>query len=230
MKQILCYTHPDHSFDERTEAYIKIQIDNGSDFGWDSTNTLFFTNFPYEYNGMKSIEIPDIYQGGNDPKSNKVPVIAWAIENGYISDGVYWFHENDAFQEKHIELDIDPGELAISRYKPKIGVWQCGSYFFRPSNLFRRWADRMRDTKKSSFDAMVLSRMVDRGEVAPPIELDVLYNLTERFLRRDYREGDPFVLHFHPHLHLNAFKGENKSGKKIISDRLLAIFEKHGIK
>jgi hypothetical protein len=230
---MMVYTSPKHQFDPETEKNLRVQIDNSLDLGWDPKDILLYTNFDYERNGVKSIVVPDIYQHHMDHTSNKVPVIAWLIENG-LPDELYWVHDIDAFQELIFEPPEVTKDIALAKYGYK-DEWQCGSIFFKPSPFWAYWNEEMKRRKRTRTEEKVLLRLTKNG-LADPQEIDVSYNLTFKFLHRTYKEP-PKVLHFHPnykdetisHRALDLVKGKNKLGVQIISDRLLAIFKKHGI-
>lgn len=231
MKNLLIYTHPKKDFTEECHKLAKVQIENSLEWGWKREDILLYTNFEYQYLGVKSIVIPYIYCEG-DPTSNKIPVIAYLIKEG-LPDNTYWYHDFDAYQEQSLEMDVK--HFALSKYGYK-DEWQCGSFFFRPSNLFELWTKEMTKRPRSRNDEKTMKRMVNEGLVNPQ-ELDVSYNITFRYIHRTVK-GNPKIIHFHPdykdHLMkyraLDIFKGKNKLNKRIISQKLLRIFRDYGIK
>lgn len=231
MKNVLIYTTPNKRFGVEDATLAKIQIDNSLDLGWDREDILLYTNFQYEYNGVKATVVPDIYQHHMVHTANKVPVIAWLIEQG-LPDDTYWCHDFDAFQL--VKFDFETKFFSLSKYGYK-DQWQCGSFFFRPSGLFELWTEEMKIRKRTRPEEKTLRRMVQLEQVVPE-ELDVSYNLNYKFIHRTYN-GPPKVIHFRPnhkeetmsYRGLDIMKGKNKLKKQIITYRLLDIFNKHGV-
>ena len=247
MKNLLIYTNPKGEFSEENKTLMKIQIDNSLDLGWKREDILIYTNFDYEYNGVKSRIVPYLHYEF-DVTANKIPVIVYLIENGILEDGeLYWYHdvdsyENDRIIEAELELDLVLG-LCTYGYKAQ---WQLGGFFFRTGALdifktldYRITRGRYRGrTDEKCFTSLVKCDMVDRKRFK---ELNVTYNLTMRYLHDNYnRATKPLkVLHFHPaHVDsllpdtvLNMFMyGKNRMGVPMMSDRLIKIFNNHNIK
>src|SRR3990167_7696496 len=136
MKNLLIYTGPNKKFSEEDSILARIQIDNSFDLGWKKEDILLATDFPFEYNGVRSFVIDrDIYYPF-DLAANKVPVIIFLIEQGAIEPKeLYWCHDFDAYQNYIIdekELGLEGFDLGLTHYfyKPQ---WQFSSFFFKKS-------------------------------------------------------------------------------------------------
>lgn len=255
MKNVLVYTSFKHSFDKEHEILAKIQIDNILDLGGTRDDILIFTNFEFEYDGVTSTVIPDVFtviKHGEDrrydPTSHKIPVVMYLIENKLIDeDQLYWCHDFDCYQNyTFTEEDIDMGGLAFGAamygYKPE---WQLGGFFFTTKALDMlktlytgiescRYFGRV-DEKK--FTSLVKSGGIDRNLIK---ELNVTYNFTALYQQLTYpvAEKPIKVVHFHPWQNVGTeqsgtdifIHGKNKAGIPLASDRLIKIFNKHGIK
>lgn len=190
MVQILIYTNPLGKFDEETAKLVKLQIDNK--FG---IKILLYTNFPYEYNGVKAIVIP--YIGCSfDKTSNKIPVILHIIDS--LEDDLYWYHDFDCYQNS--ELNPTVSTFALSKYGYK-DEWQCGSFFFRKSAkpIFELLNKEMNRRPRTRTDEKTLKKLVNKKLIIPE-ELNVSYNITYKYLKRTVPMADkPLkILHFHP--------------------------------
>jgi len=246
MKNLLIYTSTKKEFSEENKTLTKIQIDNSLDLGWSKEDLLLFTNFDYEYNGVKSMIVPDLYHA--DPTANKIPVIVYLMENGLLEeDEIYWYHDFDAYQndiitEEELKLVTDFG-LCTYGYKKE---WNLGGFFFRLGAypIFKKLNNALFQSKFSTrtdekyFMSLVKHGMIDRDTFQ---ELNITYNITMRYAHDNYaRAVKPLrVLHFHPwyideRLHdttLNIFMyGKNKLKIPYMSERLIKVFNNHNIK
>jgi hypothetical protein len=242
------YTTPDGSgFNEETVIMAKLQIDNSFELGWKPEDILLFTTFDYEYRGVKATIVP--YFPAGTSESNKVPVISYLLENNMLDDKeLYWYHDFDAYQLIPIteaELEMENYDIGFTTYvyKPH---WNCGVFFFKTSarDLFKTWTDNIfikptsgRNDEKSLY---VLTRdgVLD---VSRCKTMNARYNVTMRDVGYSwYKAKKPLVMvHFHPYYHdhllpdtiLNTFMyGKNITKKPLMTDRLIKLFHKYGIK
>jgi len=217
MKNLLIYCG--NGFDKETEKLAKVQIDNSLAFGWEDITLL--TSFPYSYNGVTAIEIPNlIYKP--DP-TNKIPAIVYALKEGIIT-GDTWYHDFDAYQNAPIEVSFDGLGLVSYGYKPQ---WNAGSFFFNPSARERieRWNAAI--TPRNRADEKCLTDMTRRGEIEYT-ELNVTYNYTQAFPKG--AELPHRVLHFHPHqTYHRADRSNLERFWPIMSETLRNTFTYHGV-
>src|SRR3990172_9976850 len=122
MKLLYVYTNPQKQFDEEAARLIKLQIDNNLELGFLPEDILLYTNFEYEYNGVKARIVPDIYTD-HDPTSNKVPVILYLMQNHMLSDHLFWYHDPDVYQLDKFEPPPIKS-FGVARYGYKHD-WQC---------------------------------------------------------------------------------------------------------
>ncbi len=240
MKNILIFTHPLKKFNEETAQLVRLQIDNSYELGWKKEDIILVTNFDYEYNEIKSIVIPYL-RCEFDPTSNKIPVIVYLLQNNMLPDNLYWYHDFDAYQNVY----FDPPQLNRSfalcmyGYKPE---WQCGGFFFYSTAqlIFQEWVNRML-IPRTRADEKTMKNMMNDGWMEDKFEeLNVSYNFTFRYVHRNYPKAEkPLkVVHFHPYYKdilmkdraLDIFLGKNKLNIPLMSDRLIKIFNYHGIK
>ncbi len=252
MRNLLIYTGPNKKFSNEDAVLTKIQIDNSFDLGWKKDDILIVTDFPYEYNGVRSLVVPDGLYYEFDKNANKVPVITYLINQGIISpDELYWCHDLDAFENYPItesELGLDKLGLGLTHYtyKPE---WQFSSFFFRSSakDIF----ELIDETTKarphiSRNNEKTLTWLIKYNKINSNRykKLNPTYNFTKRYIQTVYDLSvKPLkVLHFRPSdtpardplmsdTALNIFMyGKNRLKIPLMTDRLIKIFNSHGIK
>lgn len=156
MKNLLIYLNPAKKFVGELETNLKIQIDNSFDLGWKKDDILLVTNFPYEYQGVKSLVVGDEnYRERGHGTDGKIFSIVTLFNLGVIEDDLYWYHDLDAYQS---ESDIDPhldgkdyGMVVDKTYIPPVDQfaglrrWCGGSIFFQKAakDIFDAIKERM---------------------------------------------------------------------------------------
>ena len=249
MKNLLIYTGSKKKFDKEHAILAKIQIDNSLDLGWKRQDILLVTDFPYSYNGVKSLIIKDGVYYDFDISASKLPVIVHLLNQGIIEAGeLYWAHDFDAYQLNPIdedELKLANHDLGLTHYyyKPE---WQFGSLFFkdRAKDIFELLDDticqkpRLSRNNEKTLTKLIRKKAIDKTRYR---KMNATYNITKRCLATIYKQAaKPLkVLHFHPwdkdemmnDTALNIFMyGKNRLKIPLMTERLIKIFNKHGIK
>jgi len=246
MKNILAWTHPAELFDKETATLVKIQIDNSLELGWSRDDILLYTNFPYEYNGVKSTEVSSEHQFKRDKSSNKILVIRDLLHKGLLK-GLCWYHDFDAYQNSPFtEEDVALGDKDFGitgyGYKP-----QCngGSFFFTETtvDIFDYWCAKTQAINRTRADEKSLTDMTRDGSLSKDRYkyLNITYNFGQRCpsLCWDQAEKPIKVLHFHPiyryyrarYWNLDIFMyGKNPQGVPMMTNRLIKLFNKYNIK
>lgn len=138
MKNLLIYINPSKYFDDEGKIAIKIQIDNSLDLGWKKEDIMLVTNFPYEYNGVKSLVIPGDNYCIFSPTASKINSIVYLFKEKLIKKGeIYWFHDLDAFQLSWIsesELAMDKKTDILIPDFGRLPGWSTGSFLFKYSS------------------------------------------------------------------------------------------------
>lgn len=256
MKNLLIYVNPSKTFFGRKKGeardcstLVKIQIDNSFDLGWKKEDILLVTNFPYEYNGVKSLLVDDNNFCPFDAMSTKTTTVSYLLDKGLIErQELHWTHDFDAFQDSVItetELDLDRVDVGFTDYgwKPR---WCLGSYFFKESakDIFKSITDTAYKYKLTDERALVLSTNENANNFKKRLKrLNITYNFGMRHVGFNYKIATkPLkVLHFHPkypyidktltETPLNCFMyGKNELNMPLMSKRLIKIFHHHGIK
>lgn len=249
MKNLLIYTGPQKKFSDEDQILARIQIDNSLDLGWRKEDILLVTDFPFEYNGVKALLTnSDVYYPF-DLNANKVPVIKYLIDQKIIEpEIIYWSHDFDAYENFPIseaELELENFDLGLTHYtyKPE---WQCGSIFLKNSakDIFELLDNTTRKKPHSSRNnEKTLTRLINDNAIDPKRykRLNVTYNIMKKYLATIYPQATkPLkVLHFRPsdkdpalpEKTLDIFMyGKNGLKFPLMSDRLISVFNQHGIK
>jgi hypothetical protein len=246
MKNLLIFTGPDKKFNSEHDRLAKIQIDNSLDLGWKKEDILLFTDFEWEYRGVKSILLTEDVYYPFDLAAGKIPVIVYLLNKGLLEqDQLYWSHDFDAFENTKIlesELGLEEYDLGLTHYtyKPE---WQCGSIFFKNSAKdILELIDKTTREKPhlSRNNEKTLTWLIKHNQINPKRyqRMNVSYNIMSKFLQTIYPLADkPLkVLHFLPskvndsgETALEMFMyGKNRLNIPLMSDRLIKLFKKHG--
>lgn len=75
MKNLLIYISPKKDFGDEEKIAIKIQIDNSLDLGWKKEEIMLVTNFPYEHDSVKALQVSDDNYCPFFPQASKINVI-----------------------------------------------------------------------------------------------------------------------------------------------------------
>jgi len=227
MKNLMTYIHPSKEFTEEYAGLVKVQIDN-SLRTWDKKDILLATNFPYSYNGIDSIVVPDDLFCEHRKRASKINVICYMIENKMI-DGLCWFHDFDAHQLQELPEDVlGDKDAAFTDYGFNIG-WNTGSFFFTPKarevfELIRETMNRRRVNEEQALNLLTSKNTANINQRY--IRLNNTYNLGQKWSSElAYEKADkPIkVLHFHPQM-----ADVYERVKPLIPDYLMEIFKKHG--
>lgn len=249
MKNLLTYTGPNKKFDDKTLALVRIQIDNSLDLGWKKNQIILVTDFPFEYNDVKSFVIEkDIYYPF-DIAASKSLVLVYLLNHGLIENNeLYWCHDIDAFENfpiKEAELGLENYDLGLTHYSYK-PQWQFGSVFFKEKakdilelldQSIKAHPHSSRNNEKTLTHLIRYKAIKDNRFK----RMNVTYNIMKRYIERIYPEAKkPLrVLHFNPpdkdalmtHTALEMFMyGKNSLRIPLMDARLIRIFNYHGIK
>lgn len=231
MKNLMIWISGTGGFNAEAKTLIKIQIENSLRLGWRKEDILLVTNFPYEYMGVKAIQVKGDYWIGVRPRSINTTAIPGLVKEGIIEDGyIYWNHDVDAFQLQTIspeELGLDDYDAGFTDYgwKPR---WCMGSFFVKSSIApFIEALTPIVESDIEDEDAVQMT-MEKYPEMAKRIKrMNVAYNMGQRKVDENARRanGNPKVAHFHPHKRnlMDVFA-------PYMPHEMLKIFEKHGFK
>jgi len=240
VKNLLVFISPDKQFTPECDLLAKIQIDNAISLGQKDA-LLLVTNFPYGYNDVESTVIGDENFYAERPRSIKTRVVPLLAELGLIEEGeIYWNHDFDAYQLDHIEdkeLEMEGIDAGFTDYGWK-SRWCLGSVFFKSSanDIFQWIKDYMDKTTEEDETALTYLTDGNINNINDRIKkMNITYQIGMRRVDGNYRRATkPLkVLHFHPSKPglLDIFMyGKNRAGIPLMPERLIKIFNEHGVK
>ncbi|MFA5990494.1 MAG: hypothetical protein WC803_12935 [Sphingomonas sp.] len=242
MKQLLIFLHPSKGFNDETEKLAKIQIDNSFELGWKAEDTIVITNFPYEYRGVKALEVGDENFSRIIPQCTKIDTVCTLFDQGFFKEGeLYWAHDFDAVQNAVItEEELELGERMGFTDYGRHDRWNGGSYFFRSTDgdFFRKTKKLMYDRNINEEDAWMVMMKEEPEYMEKNLKrLNISYNFGIKQMELCYNKSiKPVkVLHFHPDRvyrgwgrAMEIVKGKNEINQVLMLERLIQIFKKHG--
>ena len=250
LKNLLIYVNPEKNFDDEHKKLIKIQIENSLELGWKPEDILLITNFPYEFMGVKAIEVPDSCFNTIHKQATKVDVMTYLFNIGFIKDDLYWLHDLDAYQQFPIteeELELEGIDFGFTDYgrEPKCNG---GSTFLRKTS-----EDLYREMKKKIYELnkIIVKKPLNEEDIVMTMfksnfnnikqrakRLNITYNFGIKQMKLCFEKSltrPPLVLHFHPERKYSGWgrafnivsTDKNELGRPIMSPRLIKIFNKY---
>lgn len=238
MRQILTYLSPTHDFNDEHKMAVKIQIDNSLRLGWEPKNIWLVTNFDYEYNGVKSLVIPDDNYASHFFPATKIYVIDYLFREERIQanlhNNLYWYHDFDCFQLNPFdegEPDLGTADIGVTNYG-RVPRLCSASIFFKNTSgdLFRHMKEEIETKKKGEEREIMRLRTIDEYKGRLKI-LNLTYALQKWNLWHSYcRSAKPIkAVHFHltPDKYDFFVRANNRVKLSIIPEGLVEIFHKH---
>jgi hypothetical protein len=239
MKNLMVYVTPDKTFNKEYSVLTRVQIDNCLSLGYKKEDIMLVTNFPYEYNGVKSILVSDDNYCACRPRSLKTSIVPHLVDEGImVDDEIYWNHDLDAYEVHKIEdneLELDGIDAGFTDYGWR-SRWCLGSVFVKTSarDIFS-W---LRDSIFTDMeDEEILGKITKRNthNINSRIKrMNITYQIGMRRVDHTYKIADkPIkVLHFHPHKPnlLDIFMyGKNEMNTPLMSERMIGVFHHHNV-
>lgn len=253
MKNVLVFIHPSKTF-HRTDYHremeflSKAQIDNSLAFGWKREDILVVTNFPYEYNGVRALVVPDETFNQEKTTVSKINAILALYKMGAITDELCWFHDFDALQNAPLgDVNLGTMDLGLTRASVSGEPLSTGVLFFsqKARDLFVAIRDECLRLKTDEEKALFMLLNGPRGGLIND-RLSIM-NISYNFAIRKRNVAENYllahkpirVLHFHPFDHrlctyeagktvVQVLRGDNSFGERLISDTLAEVFRHHG--
>jgi hypothetical protein len=218
--------NPTHVFTEDYEALVKVQVDHCR-LRWADEDIMLVTNFPYEFKGLKAIQVPDELFCEHRKRASKINVICYLIEQGILAEPA-WFHDFDAYQEADFPDVLGSKEAAFTDYGFN-EMWNTGSFFFQPSfldafKLIRKTMNRRRINEEQALKRITDANVDNVNDRY--VKLNNTYNLGRmRMNELTYAKAEkPIkVFHFHPRM---TELYENV--KPLLSSELINTMKRYG--
>ena len=163
MKNLMIYISPEKKFHEKEEHLIKVQIENSLKLGWKKKDIVLVTNFPYEYEGIKAMQLDNL----ND-KAVKADTIFYLLYQKLVKEAeLWWYHDLDVFQLKPMDSSqIDLEDTVAGFTEVGINKFDLGSIFFRKDSerIFdwvRNRAHRLRRDEATALSSLVTENYRD---------------------------------------------------------------------
>lgn len=249
LKNLLIFISPAKAFTGEYGVLAKVQVDNSLSLGWKKEDIIFVTNYPWEYNGVKAIVVGTDHYCAVRPRSIKTAIVPFLIEAGIIEKGkIYWNHDFDAYQLNAIEEDelgLEDVDVGLTDYGWK-ERWCMGSFFVRSSSkdIFELAKEIIFKNTEDERAMLELTRNPDISRRCK--RLNITYNFGMRYVESNYKKAiKPLrIVHFHPRYKIIYLEphyrwewtwdvfvnGKNGLNMPLVDDRLVAIFNQHGIK
>jgi len=228
MKNLIIWLSADHQFPREAGRLIRVQIENNHRLGIPPEDVKLITNFPYEYLDTKAIVVGDEHFASLRPRSINTSILPYLIDEGIISDGIYWNHDMDAYQINPMtdeELELEDHDAGLTDYGWK-SRWCMGSFFVKPSSrdFFAKTIDGIFNDIE---DEDMIQQVLDQNpEMAKRIKrMNITYNFGMRRVEENMeRATKPVkVFHFHPHK-----PGLKEKFFPLMPPELVKIFNNHG--
>lgn len=246
------FNNPQPEIINDSNTLIKIQIDNSQGLGWKKEDILLFTNFDYQYGGVKAIVFnnSEFCQKELDlmkriPVSSKFIFITKLFEKGIIGKNIketYWLHDPDSFQLAPItekELALDKYDCGLVNYYPGTTSFTTSSVFFKSDakDIFLTCINFMYEKEfddEHAFNWLCESnpKMLERVK-----SLDWRYTIKRFGFEHILDAIKPIkIAHFRPSWvsgnlsSFDKFVGKNDLHVCLLPEKLINIFANHGIK
>lgn len=227
MKNLMIYINPLKKFTEDYAGLVKVQIDN-SIRTWDRKDILLVTNFPYFYEGISSIVVPDDLFCNRRKRASKINVICYMIDNHMIND-MCWFHDFDAYQVGTLPENILGNKDAAFVDYGFNEMWNTGSFFFTPKakdvfELIRQTMNARRVNEEIALEWLTSRNVNNINERY--LKLNNTYNLGRmRHNELTFAKADKPIKVFHFHPRMTQLYEEVKP---LLPAHLIELFTKHG--
>lgn len=187
MKNLYTFLSPEKKLDHNHQKMIEVQIENSLNY-WKLEDIILAANFPFEYKGVKAIEIPSSLINSQYPKNpravinSKINIIIYLLENKLLTEQA-WYHDFDAFQITpfDVKLDKDMGVVC---------------YGFYPPTMFQYWGkDDGALGKTFKLTPQGYPQRINFGNIFfKPESLDIFKTLLEKMDSENLYEEDAMTL------------------------------------
>lgn len=185
---------------ENDRKMVEVQIDNSLDY-WRPEDIMLVTNFPFEYNGIRAIVIPDELCCKVNVKTSKIGIIVYLLENRILNE-LTWVHDLDSFQLAPLDLPPLDRDIGFIDYFYNSMI-NTGNVFFKPTALDVFQIINKEIHKWNKVDELVIPSMINRNQgniLGRFRKLNVTYNVGMRQTEKlaEFAEKPVKIAHFPP--------------------------------
>jgi len=231
MKNLLIFINPAKKFLKWYGPSCEVQIENAFLMGWKKEDILLVTNFEYEYNGVKSLVVPDSLFCEHRRRASKINVICYLLENEIIKE-LCWFHDFDAHQVQlftEIETEIEGFDMAMTDYGycPRSN---SASFFFKPESkdimgALKYIYDKDRLNEETALDVLIKRNINNINSRYK--KLNITYSMGRK-READYLISRERAIKPYKVININPRYPIFEGFKPFMSKELLDIFKRHG--
>jgi hypothetical protein len=212
---------------EQISVFIKAQIENSLDLGWQAKDIILLANFDYEFMGVKSTNIS---LNKECLTGSKMFGMKYLFDNDLVDD-IIWSHDLDAWQNVSFSCP-EFKEVGIACYSNS--KYNGGSIFWRPSakDITYKIIEEINNNKENK-EEPTLNRILKSKEYKNRVtNVNNTFNVgCSGYVKRWERSIKPIrVCHFHPY-NRTAWEthGLDRNGLGVIgvSNRLENILRKY---
>jgi len=221
--------------DELLFNYFRAQVDNSLRLGWDRKDIIIGTNFDFEHNGVRNIQLKNICE--TNVFNNKWYGMLELMQLGYIDDD-FWFHDQDSWQVNKIEFPEFKGQIGGCTYvyTPE---WNTCSMFLKKSSeyIIDYIVQFMEMNENQNFysDENFIAILRQNSEIINELTtINNKYNVGLTHMEKRYQAAEKPVcsLGFQPHVQSSwdvFIEGKNELNLKLIDDEMLELFKKYNL-
>ena len=236
MKNVLVYNIVDDKKRYDNELlfnYFRAQVDNSLRLGWKKEDIIIGTNFDFEHNGVKNIELKNVCT--SNVFNNKWYGMLELMENGHLDDD-FWFHDQDSWQVEKIDFPRFEGEIGGCTYVYTT-EWNTCSMFLKNTSQYviQYIVDFMEMNKNLEVysDENYVSMLRRHSEITTLLTtINNKFNVGLTHMEQRYAAAEKPVcsLGFQPHVQSSwdvFIEGKNDLDIKLVDNELLDIFKKY---
>ena len=238
MKNVLIYNIVDDKKRYDNELlfnYFRAQVDNSLRFGWKKEDIIIGTNFEFEHNGVKNIELKNVCT--TNIFNNKWYGILELMEGGYLEDD-FWFHDQDSWQVSEIEFPEFNGEIGGCTYV-YTSEWNTCSMFLKQSsvNIVEYIVEFMKLNDNTNFysDENYIALLRNNSPIKDYLTtLNNKFNVGLTHMEKRYNAAEKPVcsLGFQPHVQSSwdvFIEGRNQLNIKLVDNEMIELFKQYNL-
>jgi len=236
MKNVLIYNIIEEKKRYKNELlfnYLRAQIDNSLNFGWNKKDIIIGTNFDFEHRGVESIRLKNICE--YNIFNNKWYGIQELMSTDKLTED-FWFHDQDSWQINELHFPTFDGEIAGSTYVYTPEWNTCSMLLKKTSEFVVDYIVEFMEMNKELnlySDENYVAFLRKNSEIKNLLKtINNKFNVGLTHMEKRYEAADKPVcsIGFQPHVQSSwdvFIEGKNDLNIKLVDDKLLEIFRKY---